>query len=93
MIAQVSYGSYPMYKILKGALLDNSTFQLLDNPTYLNVYSELLDETTTDILHTLGVHPICKQFWQYPLCDVYHLCQPDELHQLLLDLVKDLLHW
>jgi len=44
-------------------------------------------------VHTLGVHPIHKQFWQYPLCNVYRLWLPDELRQLLLGLVKDLLHW
>jgi len=44
-------------------------------------------------VHTNHVHPIRNQFWQYPLCNVYRLWQPDELHQLLLDLVKDLLHW
>jgi len=54
---------------------------------------ELLDETDIDVLHTPGVHPIRNQFWQYPLCNVYRLWQPDELHQLLLGLVKDLLHW
>jgi len=54
---------------------------------------ELLDETYIDIPHTLGVHPIRNQFWQYPLCNVYPVWQPDELHQLLLGLVKDLLHW
>jgi len=52
----------------------------------------LLDETNIDVLHTLGVHPIRNQFRQYPFCNVYHLWQPDELHQLLLGLVKDLLH-
>jgi hypothetical protein len=54
---------------------------------------ELLDETNIDVLHTFGIHPIRNQFWQYPLCNVYRLLQPDELHQLLLGLVKDLLHW
>jgi len=54
---------------------------------------ELLDKTTLDVLHSLGVHSIRNQFWQYPLCNVYRLWQPDELHQLLLGLVKDLLHW
>jgi len=34
-----------------------------------------------------------NQFSQFPLCNVYQLWQPDELHQLLLGLVKDLLHW
>jgi hypothetical protein len=52
-----------------------------------------LDETEINVLHTLGVHPICNQFLQYPLCNVYRPWQPDELHQLLLDLVKALLHW
>jgi len=54
---------------------------------------ELLDETNIDYLHTLGFHLIRNQFWQYPLFNVYRLWQPDELHQLLLGLVKDLLHW
>jgi hypothetical protein len=53
----------------------------------------LQNETNINVLHTLGVHPICNQFWQYPLCNVYCLWQPDELHQLLLGLVNDLLHW
>jgi hypothetical protein len=34
-----------------------------------------------------------NQFWQYSLSNVYHLWQPDELHQLLLGFGKDLLHW
>ena len=54
---------------------------------------ELLDKTIIDVLHTLGVQLICNLFWQYPLCNVYWLCQPDELQQLLLGLVKDLLYW
>jgi len=52
---------------------------------------ELLDETNINVLHTHCVQPISNQFWQYPLCNVYRLWQPDELHQLLLGLVKDLL--
>jgi len=54
---------------------------------------DLLVDNNIDALHTLGVHPIRNQFWQYPLCNVYPLRQPDELHPLLLGLVKDLLHW
>jgi hypothetical protein len=50
---------------------------------------ELLDETNIDVLHTFGIHSIRNQFWQYPLGNVYRLLQPDELHQLLLGLVKD----
>jgi hypothetical protein len=72
--------------------MGHSTFRPLDNPQDQHVYLELLDETNIDVLHTLGVHAIHNQFWQYSLCNVYRLSQPDELHQLLLGSVKDLLH-
>jgi len=93
MVAQVTSGSCPMCEIPQCAPMGHSTFRPLDNPRDQHVYLELLDETNIDVLHTLGVHPISNQFWQYPLCNVYRLWQPDELHQLLLGLVKDLLHW
>jgi len=93
MIAQVSYGSCPMCEIPKGALMGLTTCRALDNLSDQNDYSELLHDTNIDVLHTLHVHPICNQFWQSPLCNVYRLWQPDALHQLLLGLVKDLLHW
>jgi len=73
--------------------MGHSTCRGLNNSQDQHVYSELLDETNIDVLHTLHVHPIHNQFWQFPLCNVYRLWQPDELHQLLLGLVKDLLHW
>jgi len=82
-----------MCEIPKSALMGHSTFRPLDNPSDRHVHSGLLDETIIDVLHTLGVHPICNQFWRYPLLNVYCLWQPDELHQLLLGLVKDLVHW
>jgi len=93
MVAQVSYGSCLMCEIPKGAPMVHSTVRPLDNPPDQHVYLELLEESNIDVLHTLGVHQIRNQFWQYPLCNVHHLWQPDELHQLLLGLVKDLLHW
>jgi len=93
MVAQVSYGSCPMCEIPKGAPMRHSTFRRLDNSIDQHIYSELLEDINIDALHTLVVHPICNQFWQYPLCNIYRLWQPDELHQLLLGLVKDLLHW
>jgi len=93
MIAQVSYGSCPMWEIPKGALMGHSSFRPLDNSRDQHIYSELLEDNNIDALHTLGVRPIRNQFWLYPLCNVYRLWQPDELHQLLLGLVKDLLHW
>jgi len=82
-----------MCEIPKGTLMGHSAFRPLDNSRDQHVYSELLEDNHIDALDTLGVHPIRNQFWQYPLCNVYRLWQPDELHQLLLGLVKDLLHW
>jgi hypothetical protein len=82
-----------MCEIPKGAPMGHSSFRPLDNSRDQHIYSELLEDNNIDALHTLGVHPIRNQFWQYPLCNVYRLWQPDELHQLLLGLVKDLLHW
>jgi hypothetical protein len=78
-----------MCEIPKGALMGHSTFRPLDNSRDQHSYSEQLDDNNIDALHTLGVRPIRNQFWQYPLCDVYRLWQPDELHQLLLGLVED----
>jgi len=93
MVAQVSYGSSPMCEIPKGALMGHSTFRPLDNSRDQHNYPELLEHNNIDALNTLVVRPIRNQFWQYPLCNVYRLWQPDELHLLLLGLVKDLLHW
>jgi hypothetical protein len=93
IVAQVSYGTFPISETPKGAPMGRSTFQQLDNPQDQHVYLELLDETNINVLHTLGVHPIRNQFWQYFLCNFYRLWQPIELHQLLLGFVKDLLHW
>jgi len=92
MVAQVSYGSCPMCAIPRGAPMGHSSLRPLDNPPDQDFSSERLDETKHDVLHTHGVHVIRNQFWQYPLCNVYWLQLPDELHQLLLGLVKDLLH-
>jgi len=79
-----------MYAISKGAPMGYSTVWPLDNSRDQQVYLELLDETNIDVLHTLHVHPIRNQFWQFSLCNFYRLWQPDEF---LLGLVKDILHW
>jgi len=93
MIAQVSYGSCPMCEIPEGVPMGHSTFRPLDNSREQHIYLELLEDNHIDTLHTLGIHPIRDQFWHHPLCNVYRLWQPDELHQLLLGLVNDLWHW
>ena len=83
-VAQISYGSCPMCEMSKGGPMGHSTFRRLDNSRDEHIYTELLEDNNIAALHTLGVHPIHNQFWQYPLCNVYHLWQPAELHQLLL---------
>jgi hypothetical protein len=92
MIAQVSYGSSPKCEISNCALMRHSTFRPLDNSRDQHIYSELLEDNDIDALQTLGVRLIRHQFWQYPLCNVSLRWQSNELHQLLLGLVKDLLH-
>ena len=67
MVAHISYDSYPMCELTNGAPMWHSTFRQLDNPWDQHDYLELLDKTTIDVLHTLGVYPIRNQFWQYPL--------------------------
>jgi len=93
MVAQVSYGSCPMCEITKGEQMGHSNFQPLDNLRDQHIYSELLQDNNLEPLHTLGVHPIRNQFWQYLLCNAYCLWQLDEFHQPHLGLFKDLLHW
>jgi len=82
-----------MCEIPKGVMMGHSSSGLLDNPRAHDVDSELLDEPNLDVLHSLRVYPIRNQFGQYPPCNVYRLWHPDQSHQLLLGLVKDLLHW
>jgi len=92
MVAQSSSGSCLMCAIPNGGPKGHSTFLPLDSSRDQPIYSELLEDTNIDALHIVGVHSIHNYFWQYSLCNVYRFWQPDELHQLLLGLVKDLLH-
>jgi len=84
MFAQVSYGSCPMCEIPTGAPMGHSTFRPLDNSRDQHIQWELLEDDNIDALHTRSVRPIRNHLWQYPLCNVYLLLQPDEFHQLLL---------
>jgi len=76
MIAQVSYGPRLRCQIPKCAPMWHSTVRPLNNSRDQHIYSELLGYNHIDALHTLCVHPIDNQFWQYPLCNVYWLWQP-----------------
>jgi len=52
----------------------------LDKWKAQHIYSEILDETGIDDLHTVSVHWIRDQFRNYPLSNVHPLWQPDNLH-------------
>jgi len=91
MVAQIPHGLCLLCEVLQGALMGHSTFRLLDSSRDQHIHVELQMYSNIDSLHSVGVHPICNQFWQYPLCKVYQLWQSDELPQLLLGLVKDIL--
>jgi len=73
MIAQLSSRSCTLCEIPKGAPMGHSTFRPLDNSRDQHIRLELLEDNNIDALHTLGVHPIRNQFWQFPLCYVYRL--------------------
>jgi len=93
MVAKVSSRSCPMCSIPKGAPMGYSSFRALDNTRDRHLYAELLEDNIYDADHTQCVHPIRNKFWQYPLCNFYRLWQPDRLHQLLMGLIQDFLHW
>jgi len=92
-VTEVPYGSCPMCEVSKRVTLGHSTFRPVHDSSDEHCYSQVQDKRNIDVFPTLGVHPIRNQFWQYHLCNVYRLWQPYELHQLLLGLIKDLLHW
>jgi hypothetical protein len=89
MIALVSYSSCHIWEIPKGVLMGHSGQQKIFNSRDQGPYRELLDHEQIDELIPSGVLSFPDKFWQHPLCNVYRLWQPDELHQLLMGLVKD----
>lgn len=89
---EVSSGLWLICEIPKCPLMRNYTFQPLDNSHDHHNYLYHLEETDINVLHTLGIYQICNELWQYPLCNIKWLSQSDELHQLLLGLVKDILN-
>ena len=49
-------------------------------------YQERLEDYAGE-LKQVHLQPIPNLFWDYPLCDIYQLWQPDTLHQLYLGIV------
>ena len=66
MFSQGPDGSGPMCEIPKGVPMGHSTLGPLNNPRDQDAYSDLVEETSIDVLYTLGVYPIRNQFWRYP---------------------------
>jgi hypothetical protein len=58
-----------------------------------NKYKELLKKGSVKKLDSRYVQPVYNNLWDYPICDVYQLWQPDVLHQFLLGLVKHVMEW
>jgi len=70
-VTKVSYCSYAMTEMTTGVLTGHSTMIPYDYWRERQVYSELLDNPNIDALNTVGVYPICNQFWQHPEFNLY----------------------
>ena len=62
-------------------------------PRCTSCYQEHLEENRLDEFKEVHLQLTSNLFWDYPLCNVYRLWQPDALHQLYLGIVKDLFNW
>jgi len=89
MITHALFGSNLMCDLAKGGPIGSSRFRPLNYIGNQSINFEHLEDTNNDVLYTCGDHPILNLFWQYPLCNVYLLWQPDKLHQLLLGIAKN----
>jgi len=52
-----------MCKIAQGVWTGRSTFRPLGNSQDQHIHLELQESSTVIAMHTLGVYPICIQFW------------------------------
>ena len=71
-----------------------------NNPQYCShrerkkeVYQEMIERKADPAAWAaVGMRPgFCNPLWKYPLCDIYRLWQPDELHVFFIGLVKTLI--
>ena len=91
-LTQIIGGASPVCEIPKGQAMGHDIqarkFKLRSSVEYQDRLDDYADE-----LKQVHLQPIPNLFWDYPLCDVYRLWQPDTLHQLYLGIVKDLFEW
>jgi hypothetical protein len=69
-----------MFEIATRAPMGHSGCCTLDDSRDQHDDFELADVSNNDVLDTVRIHPICNQLSQFPLCNVHHPWQPDELH-------------
>jgi len=83
IIAQGSQISCVIWTIHNCVPISHPPFPRLNHARCWLICLDLFEETDIDALHTLGVHPIYNQFYQYCLSYTYWLWQSDKFHQLL----------
>ena len=91
-LAQIIGGACPVCEIPKGPAMGHDQQARKFKLRSAVEYQERLEDYAGE-LKQVHLQPIPNLFWDYPLCDVYQLWQPDTLHQLYLGIVKDLFEW
>ena len=91
-LTQIIGGACPVCEIPKGIAMGHDKQSRKFKPRCVAEYQGRLDDCA-DELKQVHLQPMSNLFWDYPLCDVYRLWQPDTLHQLYLGIVKDLFQW
>ena len=92
LITKVRNGAYPMCEISKPEM-GHETGPKIGKKRDAVHYQQLLGRDAEDELEALNVRPTNNRLWDYPLCDVYRLWQPDTLHQFYLGLAKTTIEW
>jgi hypothetical protein len=93
MITKTVGGSCPVCEVEKGKDMGHPKGSSKHEPRCPARYQEHLETNNDDELHKLHVQASYNHFWEYPLCNVYRLWQPDALHQLYLGIVKTVFNW
>jgi hypothetical protein len=93
MITKIVGGACPVCEVPKGPEMGHGKGFRNWEPRCTSRYQEHLEENRLDEFKEVHLQPTSNLFWDYPLCNVYRLWQPDALHQLYLGIVKDLFNW
>ena len=91
-LTQIIGVACPVCEVPKGPAMGHDKQTRKYKPRCRAEYQKRLDDCM-DELKAANLRPIANPFWDYPLCNVYRLWQPDNLHQHYLGIVKDLFEW